>query len=64
MWSFNGRDSSGTKHFRGLTSDADLTDDDSVRLSNEHLRNGDEVLRIDTGMLEMYDESTKTWIEL
>ena len=56
MWSFNGVIRDCTKHFRGLSTDVDLTDNDSIRLSGSPLRNGDEAYLMDTKKVKLYDE--------
>lgn len=64
MWTYNDRTKQGTKHFRGLSTDSELTDDEAFKLSNEHLRNGDECFFIDTSEVKIYDGSNKTWITI
>lgn len=61
MWTLNSRNECGTKHFRGISSDRDLTDEDSIKLSNEHLRNGDEAYLMDIKKVKLYDEGNKVW---
>ena len=60
-WSFNDRTVAGTKHFRGLSTDADITDEKSLELSNEKLRNGDEAYYIDTQDVKIYRDDIKYW---
>ena len=61
MWSFNGVIRDCTKHFRGLSTDVDLTDNDSIRLSGSPLRNGDEAYLMDTKKVKLYDEENNEW---
>ena len=61
MFTYNGMNSSCTKHFRGLSTDTDLTDADSIRLSGKPLRNGDEAYIMDTQKVKLYDEQNKIW---
>lgn len=62
-WSFNDRTEIGTKHFRGLSTDADLTNEQALELSNEPLKNGDEAYRLDTGDVQIYDSEHEKWVD-
>lgn len=62
MWTFNDRNEQGTKHFRGLSTDQDLTDEQAFKLSNEWLRNGDESYQMDTRKVKMWSEDHQKWL--
>lgn len=62
MWTFNDRTEIGTKHFRGLSTDGDLTDEKALELSNEHLRNGDECYFLDSQDVKLYDADSRAWV--
>ena len=67
MWTYCGRNETGVKHFRGLSTDPDITDAEALEMADAPLRNGDEAYYMDAPAdgkkVKLYDEQNQVWIK-